>query len=347
MGTLKQHRFIFNFSLLILLSLGMTYIIYKRSSVEGVGGIIAQMDYRFIVLAILFFVLYRSMEGLSFYFLFQSINRPVKLIHCIKYSVIGYFFSQITPSGGGGQPGQVYAMSQDGISVKQAISVILPFNLMYHVSLSVFGLLSLVSPLRHVILSSGLKLFFYVGLVIQLLLAWGIFLAIKKTDKLSCWLIFLSKKIEHQRFLKRFYKSPHEIDKSLNQTRQYLMVVVKNKQNVMSMFLFQLMMLFFYYGVAYWTYRALGYHSHSLFNIVAIQCLIIVATEYIPTPGTAGFAELSMYNIYQQIVPNNAAVTWMLVNRLLMLYLAIGVTLVVMSRRNMSIKEINKNLKNN
>ncbi|PMB83578.1 hypothetical protein CJ206_08490 [Dolosicoccus paucivorans] len=346
MKILKQHQLAINFSLLIILSAGMSYLIYKGSGATNVLSLLASMDRRFLLLAVVFFIMFRLMEGLSFYYLFKSMPMTVSLFNCIKYSMMGYFFSQVTPSGGGGQPAQFYLMKQDGIPLSKAVSVIVPFNLIYHMSFSFFDLLALLSPLRQIILSSQVRVFFYIGLAIQLFLSLVTMLAIKKTSTLSQGLIYLSEKTKHWPLIRRFYQTPERIEASVQTTKANLMTVIKSKRNIVSMLVLQTVMLFFYYGIAYCSYRALGFNNYRLLDIIAIQCLITVATEYMPTPGTAGFAELSMYAIYQKLVPTQVAVSWMLVNRLLMLYLAMGVTLLMIRRRQLNVAELSKQFNN-
>ncbi|MET3617784.1 uncharacterized protein (TIRG00374 family) [Peptoniphilus olsenii] len=334
----KDNKILINFFILILLSVGMFVAIYKKVNPKDLKIILLTMDKKYILLAIVFFILFRMMEAISLYKLLRNIGQKVKIKNCINYSMLGYFFSQITPSGGGGQPAQLYFMSLDGISVDKALSVIVPFNIMYHISLSICGILSLSTPLRHLILNSRLNIFFYLGLLIQILSALLVLLVIINTKVLTKILVIISKSIKKIPFLRKFYKDESYIKHYLEKIKINVITIINNKNNFIIIFILQILMLFFYYGVAYFSYRALGFNSYNIFDIVRIQCLITIATEYIPTPGTAGFAEITMYSVYKKILSKDLSLTWMMINRFLMMYMAVIITLIILYRRNLIIK---------
>lgn len=334
----KSKKIIFNFLLLIALSLGMFFIIYKKTNPRDLKAVFFAIDKKYIFYAIVAFLLFRYMEALSIYVLLRKVEQKTSIKACIDYSVFGYFFSQLTPSGGGGQPGQLYLMSKDGISGDKALAAIAPFNVMYHFTLSIFGIISLTTDLRYIILDGNLKVFFYLGILVQILLAIGVIFVIKKDVLLTNFLIFLSERTKKIKILSRFYKSPEYIRNFVENLRNNISNLRENKSNYIIIFVFQTLMLFFYYSVAYFTYKGLGFLEFGILDIVRIQCLVIIATEYIPTPGTAGFSELALYEVYKQIVDNDFALTWMMINRLLLLYLAIIVAILLFLLRKINKK---------
>lgn len=320
--------------MLIGLSLGMFFIIYKKTNPNDLKAVFFAIEKKYIFYAIIAFALFRYMEAISLYVLLRNVNQKTSIKSCIEYSVFGYFFSQLTPSGGGGQPAQLYLMSKDGIKGERALAAIVPFNIMYHFTLSIVGLISLTTDLRGIILNSKLKGFFYLGILVQILLALGVIFVIKKSRFLTNLLIFLSEKIKNVKVLSRFYRSPEFIKDFVEDLRNNISSLTENISNFIIIFIFQTLMLFFYYTVAYFTYRALGFSNFGIFDIVRIQCLVIIATEYIPTPGTAGFSEFALYEVYKQILDKDYALTWMMTNRILLLYLAVIVAILILLFRN-------------
>lgn len=335
----KIKKIIINFLLLIGLSLGMFLIIYKKANPRDLQAVFLAMDKKYILYAIIAFGLYRLMEGISLYILLRNVKQKTILKDCVEYSVFGYFFSQLTPSGGGGQPAQLYLMNKDGISGDKALSAIVPFNIMYHISVSIVGLLALSTNLRYIILESRLRGFFYLGILVQILLAIGVILAIKKGEVLAKILIFISEKIKNIKIFQRFYRNPEFIRKFVDNLKNNISKLTENKSILIIIFMLQALMLFFYYTVAYFTYRAMGFDNFGILDVVRIQCLVIIATEYIPTPGTAGFSELALYEVYKQIIDKDHALSWMMTNRLLLLYLAVIVAIIIFIFRNLKIKK--------
>lgn len=320
----------------------MFFIIYKKINPKDLKAVFLAMDKKYILYAIVAFVLFRYMEAVSLHVLLKNVRQKTSIKSCMTYSVFGYFFSQLTPSGGGGQPAQLYLMNKDGISGDKSLAAIVPFNIMYHFTLSIVGIISLTTNLRYIILDGRLKGFFYLGILVQLLLALGVILVIKNSQRLANLLIFLSEKSKNIKILSRFYRRPEFIRKFVEDLRNNISNLTENKSTFVLIFILQTLMLFFYYTVAYFTYRALGFTDFGIFDIVRIQCLVIIATEYIPTPGTSGFSEFALYEVYRQIVDKDYALTWMITNRLLLLYLAIIVAVFIFLFRNIHKKKGNK-----
>jgi uncharacterized protein (TIRG00374 family) len=335
----KTKKTIINFLILLGLSFGMIFLIYKKTNPKDLKAVFFAMKKEYILYAILAFILFRLMEAIALYVFLLRIRQKTSFKSCIDYSIFGHFFSQLTPSGGGGQPAQLYLMTKDGIKSDKALATIVPFNIMYHMCLPIVGLIGLTTSLRYIILASKLKYFFYIGLLNQVIMACAVVLVFRKTDWLYKLLVFIAEKIKGVRFLDRFYRSPSRIKEFLDDWKKNILTLVENKKVLLLIFCLQVLMLFFSYAVAYFTYRAMGFSDYGLFDIVRIQCLIIIATEYIPTPGTAGFSELALFETYKSIVTKDYALSWMMVNRLLPLYLAIILTLLMGIMRGLRTKE--------
>lgn len=335
----KTKKALLNFLILLVLSFGMIFLIYKKTNPKYLRAVFFAMKKEYIVYAIGAFVLFRLMEALGLYALLRKVKGKASLVSCIDYAIFGHFFSQLTPSGGGGQPAQLYLMTKDGIKGDKAMAAIVPFNIMYHMCLPVVGLIALSSKLRYIILESNLRFLFYLGLFNQVMIALVVILAFKKYDWLYKFLVFLSEKIKGKKFLDRFYRSPARIQEFLEDLKTNILTLVDNKEVFVLIFILQLFMLFFSYLVSYFTYRALGFAEYSMFDIVRIQCLIIIATEYIPTPGTAGFSELALFETYKNIIAKDYALSWMMINRLLPLYLAIIFTLLISLSRSIRFRK--------
>lgn len=340
MKKVKKNKILFNLLILLALSFGIIFIIYKKVHPENLKEVFFSMNKKYLFYAMIFFMLFRFMEAIGLYKMFRNFGQRVKMKNCINYSVLRYFFSQLTPSGGGGQPGQFYFMIRDGIKANKALSVIVPFNIMYHFSLSAFGIISLTTGLRHVIFDEKLKLLFCFGLFVQFIMFLAIILAFVKSDILSRIIIAIVYRIRNIPILERFYRDPQFIIENIESIKANVMSIVGDKKKFLKLFLLQAAMLFFYYGMTYFTYRAMGFTNYGILDITRAQSLITVAVEFIPTPGAAGFSEFMMFTAYNRLISQDMALNWMMVNRFLNLYLAVFITLIILYRRNLMRKPI-------
>lgn len=319
----KKKRIVLNFLLLVGLSLAMFLIIYKKADPEDLMGVFLSMDKKYLAYAFIAFILFRLMEAIVLNLLLKNVGEETSLRACMDYSILGYFFTHLTPSGGGGQPAQLYLMNKDKVPNNKSLSTIVSFNILYHVSLSILGILSLTTSLRPIILEGRLKGWYFLGILVQVGLALGVVFLSMKSEGVVKFLIFLSKKAKKVKFLRGFSRSPSYIRKFVKDLRDNIKVLTKRKLFLILILSLQILMVFFLYSIAYFTYRALGFSDYGIMDIVRIQCLVIIATDYIPTPGTAGFAEFALFEVYKEIIDTDYALSWMMTNRLILVYLSL------------------------
>ena len=64
--------------------------------------------------------------------LLRALGYDVSLGQALRYALLDFYFSAITPCASGGQPAQLYYMQRDGIALGSASLAILLFNMTYH-----------------------------------------------------------------------------------------------------------------------------------------------------------------------------------------------------------------------
>lgn len=334
MKKILEKKNIINIVILFALTALAFFLIYKSANPEDLLKILKSVKIEYLILALLSFLLYRIMEGLGFFYLFKCINKNLGLMTSISYSFIGYFFGQITPSGGGGQPGQIYYMTRDGVKLSEALSVLLPFNIIYHISLIVFTVISLNTNLGHLVLLSRLSFMFYLGLVIQILIVIFMFSLFFSKKLVETILIWINRFIGKLPFLSRFSKKEHTVVQYVDRFHEKLLYIKDNRKSLLVVFFIQIFMLCFYYLISYFVYRSLGFTRYNFIDIVGIQCLISISVESMPSPGAAGFAEVFMYSIYRQILSKDLGLSWMMLTRGISLYLGLFLGIITVYIKN-------------
>lgn len=106
-----------------------------RGKVDDIYAVIRTMDQRWLALGALSFVSYLSLEAVAFQHLLYMLGEPRSFWRCLHYACADFFFSNVTPGGAGGQPGQYAAMTQDGLSAPVTLLALFAFNLIYHLIL--------------------------------------------------------------------------------------------------------------------------------------------------------------------------------------------------------------------
>lgn len=120
------------------------YIIFKDNNLEDILQVLKTADTKFVLLAVLCMCWFVMSEGIN-------IARTLKLLNCnisfwsgIKYALVGFFFSSVTPSASGGDPMQIYYMKKDGLPIgKSTLAILTEFSSfqLVTITMSILGFL--------------------------------------------------------------------------------------------------------------------------------------------------------------------------------------------------------------
>ena len=184
---------------LVLITIIVLFIILK----DDLGDIIKifqTIDTKFIIVAFVFFAISISLKG---YINYKIVNNPEKfsIKEAIKHLWITQFFNGITPFATGGQPMEVYMLTEHGFSIAKATNQTIQSFIFYQISLVICGTIAVIyNLLFHIfpkvkLLQKLLLLGFAINIavVIVLLLISYSKNMMKKLSKIS---LFIAKKMK-------------------------------------------------------------------------------------------------------------------------------------------------------
>ena len=150
------------FILLIILTF---YIILKDQNTDEIFEIIGTVKLRYVLIAVICMSIYVICEAINIGRTLKALNEKTSFFNNIKYALIGFFFSGITPAASGGQPMQIYYMYKDKISVANStLALLINLSSMQVVTTSL-ALISVV--INHNILNTALTWFFVIGIALN------------------------------------------------------------------------------------------------------------------------------------------------------------------------------------
>lgn len=135
-----KKQWVFNIAFLLLVLLLTFYGLFHSSDLSALQSLLQQADVRWWILGFALVVAFILGESMVLHDILRSLHTPHRLQHCFLYSFIGFFFSCITPSAGGGQPAQVYFMRKDGIDAAVSVPVMILVTITYKLVLVLFAL---------------------------------------------------------------------------------------------------------------------------------------------------------------------------------------------------------------
>lgn len=227
----------------------------------------------------------------------------------LKTAFIGVFFGAVTPSNTGGQPMQLYFLSQKNVRIGYGSACLTQKFIVYQLvttSFSIFAVIVRFGYFQTAFTNFWSSAFIVVGFVVQLAVT-AMFLIVCFAESFTKKIIRLVYKIMKAL---PFVKDPMKKVRSL--TREFKMfhtanrMLMRNKKRLLLIFLLVLIQIVCIMSVPYFIYIAFDmphiaadHHMPvaSLFDFLCIQSFVLFTSNLVPLPGASGGAELafSMY----------------------------------------------------
>lgn len=314
----RKGKLIRNFIFFIVLIVLTFSILLKDQSIVQILEIIKSIKIEFIVIAVICMALYIICEAINIGRTLKALNEKSTFLKNVKYALIGFFFSSITPAASGGQPMQVYYMYKDKISVANStLALLISLSSMQIITIG-FALISLIFNYQY--LNKGLAIFFIIGVLLNMsalgLLIIGIF-----SRRMSKGLINIALKILKFFKVKNIEQKQEKFEKEL-MTYQYSAKYIKNnKRLIIRTLLTTAIQFILYYSITYWTYCALGFSEHNAFEIITMQSVLYATVSGIPSPGAVGVSEGAFMEIFRAVYDKTMIHSAVLLNRGVNFYL--------------------------
>lgn len=334
-----------NGGLFIGLILLTFYIIFKNSNIGEIIKAISTLNINYIIIGITCSFAFVACEGINICRNLKLMEYEISILSCIKYAIVGLFFSSITPSSTGGQPMQVYYMHKDGIQVSHS-SLALLMNLasfqFVTVTMAIIGYITqhklLINTLGNIKYFVALGMFLNILVMIFILTAIFSKRFIGKLIDLTCFILTKVK-----------YKKVDQFrEMALCQAREYKESAKYFKENqitVLKMILTTMIQIIALHSVSFWVYKASGLSGYSFLTVVMLQSILFISVSALPLPGAVGASESGFMIIYKTLFTVQLLSSAMLVSRGISFYLLVlvsgmilAVTYVLDIKRNNYIK---------
>lgn len=335
----KIKKTIANLIIFILLIMLTFILIFKDQDITKVLEIATSVKGQYIIIAILVMSIYIIAESVNIGRILRELGEKSKFIHNIKYTLIGFFFSSITPAASGGQPMEIYYMHKDNISVAHSTLALLMHLWSFQIVTITMGIVS--AFLHFDVLKSGLIYLFILGIVLNssalTLLIIGIF-----SKKLSAGLIKLVVKLLRFLKVKNVEQKQERIEKELASYQESAIYIKKHKLLMIKTILTTTIQMLAYYSVPYWIYRAFGFNTYNIWQVLTVQAVLYATVSGIPSPGSVGVSEGGFLGIFKNVFPETIISSAMLLSRGVNFYLLIiisAIAVIVSTLKNKKVKE--------
>lgn len=322
----KTKRIIKNLIIFILLIILTFYIILKDQDITQIFSLMKNVKYQYILIAVICMCIYVIGEAINIRRTLKVLNEKITFINSIKYALIGFFFSGITPAASGGQPMQIYYMHKEKITVANStLALLVNLSSMQVVTISI-ALISVIFNYSY--LNKPLVILFIIGIALNATALALLLIAIfsKKTlNKLINLVIKIMKKFKIKNIEEKQKKLGEEIAKYQNSSDY----IKNNKLVILKTIITTYIQFIAFYSVSYWVYRSFELSGYNIVQITTIQAMLYATVSGIPSPGAVGVSEGGFIAIFASILPENMINGVMLLARGINFYLLIMISMIV------------------
>ena len=323
-GNIK--KLIRNFIVFVGLIFLTLWVILKDQSITEILDVLDNVKIQFVIIGIICMAVYLILEGVNMRRTLKALGEKVTFIQSVKYSLIGFFFSSITPAASGGQPMQIYYMHKDKISVANSTLALL-INLtsmqITTISLAIFSLI-----VNYKFMNSVLIVLFIVGISLNATALILLLISIL-SKRLSKGLIKISIKIMKIFRVKNRFSKEKKILRELKMYQASAKYVKSNRKLMLKIFITTIIQFSIYYSIAYWTYRSLGFNGSNIFELTTMQSVLFATVSGIPSPGAVGVSEGAFIEIFRNIYPTHMIKSATLLHRGINFYLFVLISGIV------------------
>lgn len=331
-----------NFVIFILLIIITFYILLKDKNLSEIFGLLLKVKKEYIVIAIICMVIFSLCEAIN-------IGRTLKILKAnkdfwknLKYALVGFFFSSITPGASGGQPMQIYYMHKDKISISHStLSVLIELfsSQIATIILSIIGITLNYDFLKTNL--NGLIYVVYLGIILNLIIVVFLFIFIF-SKKLSAYLINIVIKILKLIKVKNIENIEEKMIEEINTYHKSAVYIKNNKMVMLKTFITSLVQSIVSYSIPYWVYCSFGFTEYGILDFITLQAVLYTTVSALPLPGAVGVSESAFLIIYKALFPATLLSSAMLLNRGISFYLSVLISGIIVSGITLKSKKINK-----
>lgn len=321
-----KKKYLRNLILFILIILLTFYIILKDQSISKIIEVLSSIDLKYILIAIICMLIYLICEAINIGRTLKVLGEKSTFYRNVKYAMIGFFFSSVTPAASGGQPMQIYYMNKDKISVANStLSLLINLTSMQIVTISI-AIISLFFNYEY--MNSILIGLFVLGIFLNST-ALGLLLVSVFSKRMTKGLINIAIKILEFFKIKNIEEKKNKLENELNKYQSSATYIKSNIKVIIKTLITTYIQFLIYYSISYWIYRSFGLKEYNILQIISMQSVLFATVSGIPSPGAVGVSEGGFLEIFRNVYSENILHEAMLLNRGVNFYLFVIISSII------------------
>ena len=295
-----------NITILIIITIVILLIVLK-DDFNNIILTLRNIDLKYIILALILYFLSIGIKGFINYLIIND-SRKISIKEAIKHNIIIQFFNGITPFSTGGQPMEVYLLTEHKISVSKATDYTVQGFIYYQIALVICGVIAvLYNFIFHIFPKVKLlQQLVLLGFVINILVI-VVLLLISHSKRVMGFFSIVSYKICKKLKIKK--------TEAVNKSNVFL----SSKGillNIFSLICLYIIPLIIIIGISH-------ENSMSIIDTLTSSAYVYVIGSFVPIPGATGGIEYGFTQFYGNFIRIETISALLLVWRFLTYYVGV------------------------
>lgn len=300
------------------------WIVFRSNDPQMVWDTLRSLKPGWVVAAIGCWLGFLLFDAVGYLLYYRRHGHPVRLFYLLYVTLMGAFYSGITPGSSGGQPLQVYHLKKAGVPVGVSTSgLAVRFALGQLSSVLIVPVVWLIHRDFINVQLAGMRFLVWIGWSIHLL---GVLLIAAATF-FRPWVQRLADRLVAAGAKLRLIKDPaaaaEKLHSVLDNYHTNMLQTVKRPGELLTQLFLSSLSVLSLMLVAVCVYYAFGLSSTSWQQVLAIAYLLYMSASYNPLPGASGAQEGGFLAFYRGIFPPGQNSLAMLVWRLFSYYIGL------------------------
>ena len=171
----KKYKKVFGIGFIIFSALIMLAILFKNDDLFNLFEIIKNINSKYIIIALVFIFIFWLLEAAMIYSLIAKLTDHKENLNtfwlAVKVTMIGQYYSNITPLASGGQPVQLYVLKDGDVSLSNGTAILICKFLLFQIGVTIYSLLLAVYKIKLLTnINNGASVFIIAGLTINMVM---------------------------------------------------------------------------------------------------------------------------------------------------------------------------------
>lgn len=326
---------IISFLFIILSIAAVVYIAFSNQDLTNAWDAIGKMNLWWVAGIFLCWLIFTFFDGMNYWCYLSRAGFKISIGCAVHVALIGFFYSNITPSAAGGQPMQINSMRKAGIPVGYGTMAVTVRFITNQTMISVISFVLYLINRDFVLQQLGGAIWFVrVGWVINFAAVPLVLMAAFKRNwiqKIVEWLIGLLEKIHLVRNREITLSKVTEV---LDTYHTALLDLSHSPGQILLQFACSTVSLLGLFSTTVFVYYAFGMQGTPWHQVLTLSSLLCISASYTPLPGASGAQEggflLFFRGVFKDGIIGLALLVWRFFT--FYLFLIVGVFTVLLER---------------